>query len=131
MRSFLFLPVTKVFNWVGGVYLKVYQMRYLYIARLRVWGCISKFCCTFTHVNTKLQISEKIALKSSLRRVGDSRWWGSLSMVLARNKVERLAQKCTNFTVDTWIMKRTSNSPISYRLNHFLQLVSFCTPWKN
>ena len=51
--------------------------------------CSGYHCCTTSFNETWTQVLRKF--KSCLRRVGDLRWWGSLTTVPAGNKVKRLS----------------------------------------
>ena len=57
--------------------------------RIVVPWCSGYHYCTTSFNKSWTQVLRRF--KSCLLRVGDSRWWGSLTMVLAGNKTKRLS----------------------------------------
>ena len=58
-----------------------------------IWNVVALWCSGYDYCRTPFNKAWTQVLrrfKSCLQRVGDSRWWGSLTMVPAGNKAKRL-----------------------------------------
>ena len=89
----LLLDISLLFqNFYFNKFKSVSFQLFLVIRRMQYWECNMKYI-TFFSTN---QIED---ISACSRRIGDARWWGSLTMVPARNKAKRLSS--VNHTTKT------------------------------
>ena len=84
---------------------KLCMLFFTYIKPVALW-CSGNHYCTTSFNKAWTQVLRRF--KSCLRRVGDSRWWGSLTMVPAGNKAKRLS--LVNHTTKTIHHSSSSSS---------------------
>ena len=97
-----------MFCWRNQIYRKCNNFNasniddFQWLQLLMITPMITPWCsgyhyCTTSFIKTWTQVLRRF--KSCSRRVGDSRWWGSLTMVPAENKAKRLSS--VNHTTKT------------------------------
>ena len=85
----------------------------IYVAR---W-CSGYHCCTTSFNKPWTQVLRRI--KSCSRRVGDSRWWESLTVVLTGNKAKRLSSVSHTTKI---IHRHQHHSKVTFWMNYAFPL---------
>ena len=96
-RFFMKFPLTPYTILQRHLYALFQNQSHLLLLNPVAPWCSGYHCCTTSFIKAWAQVLSRC--KSCLRRVGDSRCWGSLTMVPAGNKAKRLSS--VNYTTKT------------------------------